>query len=655
MLSRLGRYWIRLSLLCGLPCVPLWSQSPQELAAEAARALQNQDYAAAEKGYEQLLKLVPDVAEMHSNHGMACYHQQKSSCAEGAFARALELKPDLFLPNWLLGRLLVDRGDYEAAYPLVERAYELGFVHEQVRKLLAATLVGLKRYHRAIAVYRSALASDSSDPDLYYGLGKIYLQFGQETISRLGSYKELDFAQLLAAERSVPDEDSPESDTERGVKAQRTLAINAYKDALSSGVEVRGARVEYAELEVSAGRRDLARTALQTELQRDPWSYEAHFQLARVALLDADPLGAAQSLDRAASIRPEYFDPLPGLRRVLPDSDIADPSPRLLHVAEAGSFGAALILRHFHESSNNRAEASRWSAMAVQARERLQSTAEFGPEGGGLERDSMRTAQYGVELLRRKRYERGVATLLSIRMEPGLFPEVDLELARALYRLARYNDLIEMFSAEDASEPELIYLVGSGLAKLGFQTLEAMVQLDPESARAHQILGEAFDAQERYLESAASFEAAVQRRPQDSELRFLLGTSYYKQMLFPSAAREFERTIELDSRNAEAHLMLGDALLQTGDYESALIPLKKVLVLDAGITQAYVSLGRAYRALGNFELAAANLERGVLEDVDGTIHYQLFLIYRQLGRLEKAKSSLEKSQQLRKLARNEVR
>ena len=274
---------------------------------------------------------------------------------------------------------------------------------------------------------------------------------------------------------------------------------------------------------------------------------------------------------------------------------------------------------------------------------------------GGFKHDSAQAAQYGVELLRTKRYERGVETLLSIRGERGLSPEGDLELARALYRLARYHDLIGLFGAVDASVPELIYLVGSSLAKLGFQTLEAMVQLDPESARAHQILGEAFYVQERYLESAAAYEAALKRRPQDSELRFLLGTSYYKQMLFPSAAREFERTIELDGRNAEAHLMLGDALLQTGDYEGALAALTKSLELDASLADVYVLLAKAYRALGNFELAAANLERGVLEDEDGTIHYQLFMLYRQSGQLDKAKLALERSQQLRQAAQGEVR
>ena len=352
-MSRLGRTWIGLGLLVGLACAPLVAQSPRELAAVAARALQSKDYAAAEKGYARLLKLVPNVAEMHSNHGMACYHQHKSDCAEEAFARALELKVDLFLPNWLLGQMLFDRGEYLAAHPLVERAYQSGLARKQVRILMAATLIGLKRYDRAIGVYQSAMQSDPSDADVYYGLGKTYLEFGQRTMSRLGDHKELDFAQLLAAERSVPDEESHGSDPEGAVKAQRTLAVNAYRDALSSGVEVRGARVEYAKLEIAAGRLEEARTALQAEFQRDPWSYEAHFQLARLALLEADPVGAAESLDKAVSIRPEYFDPLPGFRFASRESDIAGPPARLFHDAEVGSFGAALVLRHFHESTNN--------------------------------------------------------------------------------------------------------------------------------------------------------------------------------------------------------------------------------------------------------------------------------------------------------------
>ena len=226
-----------------------------------------------------------------------------------------------------------------------------------------------------------------------------------------------------------------------------------------------------------------------------------------------------------------------------------------------------------------------------------------------------------------------------------------MELARALYRVGRYDALVLLFQGQSTAEPELTYLVGSGLAKLGFDALETMVQVDPDSARAHQLLGEACFAQERYIEAASAFEEAAEREPRSPEIRFLLGNSYYKHMLFPAAAAAFRRTTELDDRHAEAHLMLGDALLQSGDSGGAVAALERSLELDGGLDEAYVLLGKAHRAQGNVKLALENLERGASVDKDGSIHYQLFMLYRTDRQPEKARAALEKSQQLRESAR----
>ena len=622
-----------------LGCWASPAQTPQELATAAGRALQAKDYATAEAGYAQILGRLPDSAEMHSNYGMACYYQRKFDCAERAFARAIELKPGLFLPNWLLAQLLSERGDYRRALPHAERAHAQGLAQGEVRNLLAGILVGLERHDRAVQLYKKALEADPSDADTYYRLGKVYLERGQRVMSALREHEGLDFAELLAAERSTPDETSDPGDSKAATEAQRTLAINAYKDALSSGVDVRGARVEYAKLEIAAGNTDAARSALEAELEKDPLSYEAEFQMARLDVLAGDPLGAADRLDRAAAIRPESFDPLPRLRVPLRDSGIAHAVPSLVERARDGSFAAALLLYGFFESEAGR-ESGRWEEAALLARQRLQEGAQAAP-----------AAANGLELLQRKRYEHGIRALLAVAEAKSLPPGGGLELARALYRVGRYDALVQLFRGQDTAEPEMTYLVGSSLARLGFDALERMVQLDPDSARAHQLLGEASFAQERYIEASSAFEEAAERAPRSPEIRFLLGNSYYKQMLFPAAAAAFRRTTELNDRHAEAHLMLGDALLQSGDSEGAIAALKRSLELDGGLDDAYVLLGKAYRAQGNVELALENLERGASVDNDGSIHYQLFMLYRTDRQPEKARAALEKSQQLRESAR----
>src|SRR5437868_5389114 len=72
------------------------AQSGPELAEKAAQAMQAGTYPTAEDLYSQLSKLMPEVAEVHSNLGLARYYQKKFTAAEPEFRAALRLKPDLF-------------------------------------------------------------------------------------------------------------------------------------------------------------------------------------------------------------------------------------------------------------------------------------------------------------------------------------------------------------------------------------------------------------------------------------------------------------------------------------------------------------------------------------------------------------------------------
>ena len=109
----------------------------------------------------------------------------------------------------------------------------------------------------------------------------------------------------------------------------------------------------------------------------------------------------------------------------------------------------------------------------------------------------------------------------------------------------------------------------------------------------------------------------------------------------------FARAIELDPLNAEVHALRGDALAQLGRNEEAIQSLKKGLDLNPELTQARLLLGKAYRMAGNDTEALRHLEKGASADTDGTVHYQLFLLYRKLRKPEEAKAALQKSQQLR--------
>jgi Flp pilus assembly protein TadD len=121
-------------------------------------------------------------------------------------------------------------------------------------------------------------------------------------------------------------------------------------------------------------------------------------------------------------------------------------------------------------------------------------------------------------------------------------------------------------------------------------------------------------------------------------------------MQFALAVDQFDRAIGLDPLNAEAHLMRGDALVRLGDSAGAIASLEKSLELNPGLSQAHVLLGKSMAEAGKFEMALAHLEKGLDSDKDGSVHYQLFLIYRKLKRPAEAEAALRKSQNLRQAA-----
>ena len=75
--------------------------------------------------------------------------------------------------------------------------------------------------------------------------------------------------------------------------------------------------------------------------------------------------------------------------------------------------------------------------------------------------------------------------------------------------------------------------------------------------------------------------------------------------------------------------------------------LKPALDLDFTLIDAHAKLGKALAMLGRFEEAVSHLEHASSLDRDGSIHYQMAMLYRRLGREEKYAASLKESQRLR--------
>ena len=600
------------------------AQSPQELARQAGEAMQRQEYAAAESAYRRLIPQAPKMAELHSNLGLACFMQKKIPCTVEALRTALRLNRDLFLPNYLLGQIQFQQGRYAEARGLVERALELQPRQPEARQLLIATLVGLKEYERAIDEWGSVLAENPRDADARYGLGGVYMQMSQGVTDRLLEHEDSGYTLLVAAER---DADDPQ---------WLAFVLATYRDAFARDIRLPGARIPYARLQLSRQEWAGARSTLEEELDLDPYSYEARFFLAQTALGEGDAALSVRLLDEAVGIRPEFFRPLPELSPAL---DGVDPAA-LRAVRDKGdeSFGAAFLLARLEQVHQSRAG----TRLPLAELRRDRQFASVRSQAAGR-----RTEDAGLELLRKKRYEAGLAILMPLVREGKLERRHIQAVAGALARVGRDEEVIRLFRGAAPQSPEELYQLATSYKQAALAQFERMAELDPDSARAHQVLGDSYLAQQRLDQALAEYERAVELAPANSELRYQVGSVLHRKMEYGRSAEVFSEVVELDPLNAEAHVLRGEALARLGRNDEAVRAMERGVALKPQSAAAHAALGRAYRAAGDNDEALRHLSKGAASDPDGSVHYQLFLLYRDLDRPDEARAALATSQRLR--------
>ncbi len=610
------------------------AQSPQELSSAAAAAMRDQDYQAAAENYERLLQLAPDAAEIHSNLGLARYFQKKLEPAEKAFQEALRRNSRLFVPNFFLGRLYFETGRNQSALPLLQEALELQPHQEAVHRYLAAVLVGLDRFDDAIAQYQGLLEKNPDDIESLYSLGLVFLDLGQKAFDRLSGFEDSGFVPLVTAEFYAERPD------------WQTVTIGNYRQAVIASPGVPGLRIALGMFLLKAGDWDAARQAFEEELKLDPLSYEARFGISVFHLFKGDLQAALGELNEAVRIRPQFFDPLPPLPVDLASEHLPADYSSLKQKAKQGDFGAAYLLTELSAHVSRPDHTVSWRALAEKRRDQLiheyQSSTRVPAEFTEEDRRSL-----GLQSIREKRYEDGLHLLLPVGAGVMTNPQIRTPLLRTLFRLERFENLLDLLAGAKLNDPEVFYVLGSSYRKLALQTLQKIVELDPESARAHQLLGDALFAQKLFQEAAAEYETAAGIEPGSAALLFSLGNAYFEQLEFERTAQVYQRVLELDPFHAEAHFMQGSCLLRLGRPQEAVLLLRRALQLQPDLIGAHAALGRALATLGRTEKAIEHLELGADSDTDGSIHYQLFNLYRKLGQEEKAKSALRTSQKLR--------
>ena len=213
-------------------------------------------------------------------------------------------------------------------------------------------------------------------------------------------------------------------------------------------------------------------------------------------------------------------------------------------------------------------------------------------------------------------------------------------------------DKLEAALLKRPDDPDLLYYLSRAHERLAKLVGGKLVSGQPDSARAHQLLGEARAASGDPKAAERDFRAALAIRADLRAVHFALGELYLSSGDYESAEREFREEARLAPGSAPAGFKLGVVLLNRGQVREAIAELTRADSLHPDMVETLLELAKAAAASGDLPAAETFLRRVITREPSstaaGTAHYQLAQIYRQLGRSADAERETKLFQQARK-------
>ncbi len=206
---------------------------------------------------------------------------------------------------------------------------------------------------------------------------------------------------------------------------------------------------------------------------------------------------------------------------------------------------------------------------------------------------------------------------------------------------------------ERPNDPDLLYYLGRASGLLSKQSIDTLVAAYPDSARAHEAMGENYFVLRQMPQAEREFLAALKLRPDTPELHLELGDVYAKSSQWDKAEVEFRAQTKMQPGNAEAAYRLGSALLQEGKAHEAREQLIRADHLRPQMPEVLYSLGKAAFLEGDTAAAEkAWIDLLSIEkesDLAAQTHFALAGMYRRQGKTAEAQHEMQEFQKLQNI------
>ena len=249
-----------------------------------------------------------------------------------------------------------------------------------------------------------------------------------------------------------------------------------------------------------------------------------------------------------------------------------------------------------------------------------------------------------------------------LKSEPPGSPaaqRLTLLVGMAYYGVAEYRQAATYLKQAADQDPNNLSLLlalahsylWSNQAKNVLDVYRQILAINPDSAAADMLAGEALDQMKDNAGATRMFRDAVKANPKEPGVHFGLGYLLWSQKQYPEAITEFQAELANDPKHAQSMLYLADSEIQSNEFATAQPLLERAETLDPSLPLSYLDLGIVYSETGRNADALRQLTKAAqLTPDDVNVHWRLARLYRTMGRKDEAKVEFDKASKLNREA-----
>jgi tetratricopeptide (TPR) repeat protein len=596
------------------------SESAKTHFAAAQVAQQQGDYATAEREYKAVLATQSQFAEAHMNLGLVFQLENRVAEAMVEFRRALKIKPILTGANFFLGIDYCSMGRGTDALPYLRAAVRTDPKRPETWLWLATAEQLSGRNLAGVETLKRGLGLHPQNVDLLYLLGHAYENLGKTEVAGL---------EKIAPASSWSEQLLGES---YATGSNWTYAVIRFQNALAIPPARPGVHVGLGEVLLRAHRLESAAREFEEEVRLAPNSVRALVRRGETRLIQGDAERSLRDWEKAITIDETQAEQVLSIREAgfgdaaseqLPDAWVEKIERFAAWFRDQRSPAAHFALAFLTSQRGS-------LSGAVEELTRL--------EGGNSPVLPGACTVGAIEAdLDGQRFS-NVALCIS-KSSANLPGSLGVPAAQALFEVGDYEASLRLLStlpAKHAQSPAAFYWRARCYEKLATVAYLRLYQADPDSYRAHQLLGDLAALKGDDNKAIEEYRAALAPKPTVPNLHYSLGHLLWKNLQTEQARAEFEAELRINPRHTGALHDLGNTYLLEHEPEKALAYLNNALASDSGDPELHRDLGTGYSELRDYRKAEAEFKMAVAADTDGSIHYKLARAYQALGEKERA-------------------